>query len=173
MITVRLDICPMTLEDLPSIDRIQRDAYDEYFLEDLAVFADKLQRCPEGCWVCVTDVGPVGYMFSHPAQLSLPPALNQMIENGNSTDKDDCYFIHDVAVMRSHRGRRIGRRLVAQAFRIASTHGHAVVALVSVQGSRAYWQGLGFQPLLGPQETLNYIRQSYGDAACYMVQPVA
>ena len=169
---MRLEFLALTLKDLADVDRIQKDAYDDYIVEDLTVLADKLQRCPEGCWMCVADGTPVGYMFSHPARLTSPPELNKMLKDGNGT-ANDCYFIHDVAVMRSHRGLGIARRLVTNAFRVASTNGHTVVALVSVQGSRGYWQRLGFQPFLGPQETLNYIRQSYGDAACYMVQRIA
>jgi len=40
----------LAANDLDSVDRIQRAAYSPDFLEDTAVFADKLARYPAGCW---------------------------------------------------------------------------------------------------------------------------
>ena len=163
----------MARQDLADVDRIQRDAYAEDFVEAVTVFADKLQRYPEGCWMGVVDGISVGYMFSHPARLTSPPGLNKMLEDGDGKANHDCYFIHDVAVLRSHRGMGVARGLVAEAFRIAATSGHAVVALVSVQGSGGYWRQRGFKPFQESQEAVDYVKQSYGDAACYMVQRIA
>jgi GNAT superfamily N-acetyltransferase len=165
-----LNFIPMTREQLPDVDRIQKDAYPDYFLEDLAVLAAKRELCPKGCWMCVAGETPVGYMFSHPGRLSSPPGLNTMLDNSHAAADANCYFIHDVAVMSSHRGLGIARAFVEHAIRAAVMDGHTTVALVSVQGSRRYWERLGFRPVQGPEETLNYIRQSYGDAACYMVK---
>jgi len=165
-----LNFIPMTREDLPDVGRIQEDAYPDYFLEDLSVLAAKRELCPKGCWMCVVDETPVGYMFSHPGHLSSPPGLNTMLKNSHASAGVDCYFIHDVAVMSSHRGLGIARAFVERAIRAAMMDGHITVALVSVQGSRSYWERLGFRPVPGPEETLNYIRRSYGEAACYMVK---
>jgi GNAT superfamily N-acetyltransferase len=160
-----LNFLPMRREDLPDVGRIQEDAYRNYFLEDLALLAAKRELCPKGCWVCVAGEMPVGYMFSHPGHLSSPSGLNTMLKNSNSSTRADCYFIHDIAVISSHRGLGIGRAFVERAIRAAVMDGHFTVALVSVQGSRRYWEGLGFRPVPGPDEILSYIRQSYGAAA--------
>jgi GNAT superfamily N-acetyltransferase len=168
-----LEVLAMKLDHLVDVDRIQKQAYQEEFVEDLAVFADKLRRYPDGCALCVSDATAVGYLFSHPGRLASPPALNAMLADGDVSTQADCYFIHDVAVMPSHRGIGVARRLVAEAFRVASRHGHDAVALVSVQGSSGYWKRHGFQPVLGPQETLNHVRASYGAGACYMVRRIA
>ena len=118
--------------------------------------------------MCVEDGKPVGYMFSHPGRLTSPPLLNRMLNNG----KDDCYFIHDIAVIASHRGLGIAKRFLDYASECASAKRYTIVAGVSVQNTRDIWQGLGFEPLPGPEEALNYIRRSYGDAACYVVRRI-
>ena len=64
----------LTDRDFDTVDRIQRSAYGPDFLEDLAVFADKFARYPEGCWVAEVDGQVVGYLFSHPGHFSAPPA---------------------------------------------------------------------------------------------------
>jgi GNAT superfamily N-acetyltransferase len=170
--TVSLEVLAMKPEDLPDVDRIQTRAYDKAFVEDLAVFADRLRRYPEGCAMCVADREAVGYLFSHPGRLASPPALNRRLANDDGATNDDCYFIHDIAVLPSHRGIGVARRLIEHALRVALKRGLTLVTLVSVQGSRGYWERRGFQPVVGPEETLNHVRESYGDAACYMVQRI-
>ena len=64
----------LTDRDFDTVDRIQRSAYSPDFLEDLAVFADKFARYPDGCWVAEVDGQVVGYLFSHPGHFSAPPA---------------------------------------------------------------------------------------------------
>jgi hypothetical protein len=62
----------LTDRDFDTVDRIQRSAYSPDFLEDLAVFADKFARYPDGCWVAEVDGQVVGYLFSHPGHFSAP-----------------------------------------------------------------------------------------------------
>ncbi len=161
-----LSIRPMTAEDLPVVDRVQRDAYVKQFHEDVAVFASKLQDFPDGCWVCVIGGEVVGYMFSQPANLAKPPALN--VASAKGQEPDDCYFIHDVAVRRSYRERGIAKRLLERGLQVAEREGKDVVALISVQGSRGYWERFGFRELSEPRETVDKVRQSYGESAYYM-----
>jgi len=168
-----LELLAMKLDDLADVDRIQKQAYEAQFVEDMAVYADKLRRYPQGCSMCTADGIAVGYLVSHPGRLASPPALNTLLANVDLPADGDSYFIHDVAVMPSHRGLGVGGRLVAEALRIAAKHGHDVVALVSVQGSSSYWTRQGFQPVSGPPEALNHVRESYGDDARYMVRRTA
>src|SRR5918995_7429712 len=67
----------LTDRDFDTVDRIQRSAYSPDFLEDLAVFADKFTRYPDGCWVAEVDGQVVGYLFSHPGHFSAPPRPEQ------------------------------------------------------------------------------------------------
>lgn len=157
----------MVPEDLPEVDRVQRDAYVEEFHEDAAVFSDKLQRFPSGCWVCVIDNVVVAYMFSHPARISAPPGLNAVLGDGA---RPDCYFIHDVAVRESYRRLGLARQLLERGLEVARREGHEVVALISVQNSKGYWERFGFSVLDEPASAVEYVRQSYGESAHYMAR---
>jgi GNAT superfamily N-acetyltransferase len=165
-----LRFLPMTSKHLADVDHIQHDAYIDQFVEDLPVYAAKLHRCPEGCWICLSDEIAVAYMFSHPSRLDSPPLLNKALSNLEG--KDDCYFIHDVAVLRTHRRLGIAAGLVERALRVATKHGHKIVTLVSVQGSRGYWERLGFQLATGPTEALAHVEHSYGAESRYMIKQI-
>lgn len=163
----------MTVHDLAEVDRIQRDVYDLNLCETVAVLEDKIRYFPQGCWLCEADT-VVGYMISHPSSLSAPPALNTVFSP--NADKQDCYFIHDIAVQRSFWSKGVGTLLLEQAVRIALEHGFTTMALVSVQNAQRYWQRFGFQPITDLEEAMRSIRESYGAAACYMrrsVRPAA
>lgn len=158
----------MTISDLSAVDVVQRDAYREEFHEDPRVFADKLQEFPDGCWVCSIAGEMAGYMFSHPARLVAPPGLNALLDK--SMEPDDCYFIHDIAVLSTHRRRGVARTLLERGLQVAEQHAKDVVALISVQGSKEYWERFGFRVLSGPRDVLNYVQQSYGESAHYMAR---
>lgn len=156
----------MTVQDLAEVDRIQREVYDPRLLETVAVLEDKIRYFPQGCWLCEADQGVVGYMLSHPSSLAAPPALKTFFSPNAS--EPDCYFIHEITVQRSCWSKGVGTRLFAQALRIALEHGFPTMALVAVHNSQRYWQRFGFQPITDLAEALRSIRESYGDAACYM-----
>jgi predicted N-acetyltransferase YhbS len=163
-----LTIRPMTEEDLRAVDRVQRDSYVKQFYEDVSVFARKLEYFSYGCWVCVIDREVVGYMFSQTANRDNPPALN--VAPLEKQKPDNCYYIHDVAVLGSYRKRGVAQKLLEEGLRIAERRGYDVVALISVQGSKEYWERFGFRELSEPQETVNKVRQSYGQSAYYMAR---
>jgi N-acetylglutamate synthase-like GNAT family acetyltransferase len=156
----------MTRQDVAEVDRIQRDVYDPSLCETVAVLTDKIRYFPHGCWLCEADTVVVGYMISHPSSLSAPPALNTVFSP--NAEAHDCYFIHDIAVQRSCWSRGVGTLLLEQAVRIAMEHGFTTMALVAVQNAQRYWQRFGFQPITDGAEAMRSIRESYGDAACYM-----
>jgi GNAT superfamily N-acetyltransferase len=164
---MRLDFRAMTPEDQKSVNYIQKDAYQKRFLEKWRFLLDKLKWCPEGCWICTAHGKPVGYMFSHPACLISAPLLNQMLDHSKT---DDCYFIHDIARLDSHRGNKIGNRFLDYALKCAAKKGFAIIAGVAVQNTRKRWERLGFEPFTGPEKVLRYISEHYGDDACYMVR---
>lgn len=167
---MRPEFRAMTPEDSKSVDFIQNDAYEAKFREEWRFLLDKLLWCPEGCWMCIADGKPVGYMFSHPACLASPPLLNQMLDHSKA---DDCYFIHDIAVICSHRCSDIATNFLDYALKCAATKGYAIVAGVSVQNTRHIWEKLGFERFSGPEKVLSYVRGHYGDDACYVVRTVA
>ena len=119
------------------------------------------------------DGKSLAYMFSHPACLSAPPGLNTVIGQNAGSREFDCLFIHDVAVLASHRGRGIGSKFINLAINAALARGLSVIAGVSVQGSHRFLTPRHFQPVLGPEATLHFIRESYGPDAYYMVRYLA
>jgi hypothetical protein len=44
--------------------------------------------------------------------------------------------------------------------------------LVAVPNSQRYWQRFGFQPITDFADAIRSIRDSYGEAACYMSRSV-
>ena len=158
----------LTARDFDTVDRIQRSAYSPDFLEDLAVFADKFARYPDGCWVAEVDGQVVGYLFSHPGHFSAPPGLNKLLED--QAGPPDCYFIHDVAVHPAQRGIGVAQLLVAAAFAHAAARGFPGIALVAVQNSRGFWERRGFRLVSEAMPAVGAVRRSYGSQAHYMIR---
>jgi ribosomal protein S18 acetylase RimI-like enzyme len=164
---------PLMNDDLPQVERIQREAYPNYHKESLAVFADKLARYPTGCWAFLADGGEmVGYLFSHPGLLDDPPRLDELLPPpsvGPEAIEPDCYFIHDKSVLPTHRGLGAGKLLMAAALRHAAERGFTTLALVAVQNARPYWERIGFA-LVADGPGIEIVRKSYGPDARYMVK---
>lgn len=158
----------MAAGDLDAVDRIQRSAYSPDFLEDLAVFADKFARYPDGCWVAEVDAQVVGYLFSHPGYFSAPPGLNKLLQDQASTP--DCYFIHDVAVQPAQRGQGVAQLLLASALAHAAVRSFTGITLVAVQNSRGFWERGGFRLVPEAVPAVEVVRQSYGSQAHYMIR---
>lgn len=164
------NIRPLTSDDLGAVEHIQREAYPHYHKEALAVFAEKLARYPAGCWAYEIERNVVGYLFSHPCRLAKPPRLDELLED--RLDDPDCYFLHDKAVLPTHRGAGAGRQLLTAVFEHAANLGFTTIALVAVQNARPYWQRHGFR-LVAECEAVEAVRRSYGPEACYMIRDSA
>lgn len=161
-------IRPLTASDLAAIERIQRAAYPHYPCERIEVFADKLARYPTGCWAYETSGTVGGYLFSHPTLLVAPPKFDALLDD--LPPEPDAYFIHDKSVVPELRGRGAGRQLLDAAIAHAAALHLAVIALVSVQGSRGYWERFGFAAVAETDPTLAAIRRTYGPQAHYMLR---
>lgn len=159
---------PMLQADLPSVvalaDRIHPD-----YPEDPAVLAEKLHLFPHGC-LALEERGTarvIGYCFSHPWTRGAPPRLNTALHALPATPTT--YFVHDLAVDPDWRKRRlaaaVGPLLEDASRRARLSH----LSLVSVHGTTAFWQRLGFVETRDPalQEA---VRASYGDEARHMEQ---
>ncbi|MET1537615.1 GNAT family N-acetyltransferase, partial [Burkholderia sola] len=87
-------------------------------------------------------------------------------------EQADTLYLHDMAVHPDAAGQGLARALLAPLWDRARAEGLRHTALVSVQGSRGYWERHGYavQALASPlqQQRLD----SYGDGARYMVRPL-
>ncbi len=133
---------PLAPSDLPEVLRVQRSAYHEVFHEPSETFAKKLSLFPPGARGCFDESGLVAYLFCHPwVAGEIVPLSAESLE---LPERPTCLYIHDLAVARDHRGRGLAARLAGEAFEIAIALRLPACALVSVQGSETFWEGLGF-----------------------------
>lgn len=156
---------PMSLTDQAMVMVIQADAYEPQFHEKWEVLLDKLRLYPAGCWICTIGNETAGYLFSHPSLFDSPPALNIDLET--LPDRPDCYYIHDLAIRKSHQRCGIGRIFCSKALELARDVGFPQMALIAVAGSGAFWSTQDFRQAEVSAEIANKLR-TYGESAIYM-----
>jgi GNAT superfamily N-acetyltransferase len=106
-------------------------------------FRARLNLFRAGCWACVNKSNEVvGYMFSHPYLKGHIVPLN--CEDFQLPAHPDCYYIHDIAVLKEYRGRGIAKRFLEIAIRVALACGFDEIRGVSVLGTHTYWHKHGF-----------------------------
>ncbi|WP_244496035.1 GNAT family N-acetyltransferase [Ensifer sp. Root31] len=157
-----------SLPDLVSVSEIQLVVH-EAFPEDDHVLADRLELSPEGCFML--EVGGVtqGYVLSHPWIRRAPPALNAVL--GEIPETADTWYIHDLALLPETRGSGAGGNVVPLLADIARSDGYHSMSLVSVNGSRGFWERQGFSVRM--DERLASKLASYGEDALYMERLLA
>jgi GNAT superfamily N-acetyltransferase len=106
-------------------------------------FRARLRLFEEGCWACANDKNEVvGYMFSHPYLKGRIVPLN--CKDFKLPPHPDCYYIHDIAVLKEYRGRGIAKRLLDIAIEVAMKYNFDEIRGVSVLGTHTYWHKHGF-----------------------------
>lgn len=78
-------------------------------------------------------------------------------------------YLHDMSVLPAHAGRGIASHLLRLLLAEARAKGLARAALVSVQGSQAYWERQGFRVAEVTDAEQRRNLESYGEGAVYMV----
>ena len=68
----------MTPDDLAGVMTLTARAHPDY-MEDLAVFEERLKLAPDGCFSLVRDKEVLGYLISHPWQGLVSPPLNTLL----------------------------------------------------------------------------------------------
>lgn len=152
-----------SLPDLFSVSEIQL-AVHEAFPEDDEVLADRLELSPAGCFML--EVGDVaqGYVLSHPWVQGSPPSLNTRL--GALPAAADTWYIHDLALLPKTRGTGAGGNIVPRLADIARRENYRSMSLVSVNGSRGFWERQGFSARM--DGALMRKLSSYGEDAVYM-----
>jgi GNAT superfamily N-acetyltransferase len=158
----------MTPGDLPQV-QILADTIHVGHPEDFHVLAERQRLYPQGCLMLTEDEQAIGYALTHPWSLGEPPPLNGLL--GELPAAPTTYYIHDVALRPEARGKgyavQAADRLVAH----ARAAGFDNLSLVAVNGSRAFWERVGFRAmaLTGLAAKL----ASYGPDAVLMVHDLA
>jgi GNAT superfamily N-acetyltransferase len=156
-----MEIRQLTKEDLPQVLVVQKDSYPPPLLESEDCFARKLALSPDSCLGVFEHHQLIGYLFTHPWISGEVVSLNDTTTWVPHTA--NCIYIHDLAVLRSHRKHGIGHLLVKRILQMAGSRNHQSLALVAVNRSEAFWERYGFRR----HSTITY---GEGITATYMVR---
>ena len=169
-------IRPMIASDLSAIEVIQAEAYAGYFLESADVIAQRFNISPTTAWVAEREGDVCAYLVGYWSRVGKINPLNAAfahVENAN------CLYLHDLALLKATQGFGVGRKLIEAATDYALQQTAGAIALLSVQNSKAFWQGFGFSEFfdLDVQQKENLATYLDGnvdsnDAAFYMVKPL-
>ncbi len=160
-------------QHLPGLLAVQRACYGGDLVEGLEVFARRLTS-PANCSLVIEVSGEVlAYLAAYRTLHGKVTALHGHFEPVAGPLAADTLYLHDLAVLPQQAGRGLAQALLASLWTQAAARGLRYTALVSVQGSQAYWerQGYAVQPL---EEALQRTQlASYGASAVYMARCLA
>jgi ribosomal protein S18 acetylase RimI-like enzyme len=165
---------PMLDADLPAVLAVQAACYPPAMQEAFDVVLARLRAAPETCLVASDGEGegagvgdPVcAYVFAYASRLGAVTPLGA----GFAPAPDaDTLYIHDLAVAPHALGRGLARRLATELAALGLARGLPHAALVAVQDSRRFWEGLGFAAHPpGPRDAAALA--SYPGGALYMAR---
>ena len=154
------------VDDVDALLRIQEHCYGADFAEPREVFVRRLRTAGHCSWAAEQGGELVAYLAAY---WSRPGSITPL--NGDFAEYDDAsvLYLHDMAVSSAATGHGLARRMVDAAKTQARQRGIERTALVSVQGSQAYWERQGYVvsnvKIAAQQQHLT----SYGVGALYMV----
>lgn len=156
----------MRADDVEAVASVAAGAFPDHF-EDRACFEERLALFPEGCFVLASTEAAKGYLIAYPWRLGEIPPLNCQL--GRLPAMREALYLHDLALDPTLRGRGHVRPIIEHLIEVARASGARRIALVSVNDSAAFWQGMGFEPRLGDPAIAQKL-EGYGDGATYMVR---
>ena len=108
----------------------------------------------------------LGYALSHPWRFGELPRLNSLL--GGIPQDASTYYIHDLALLPEARGARAAGELVGSFGALARSLCFRSMSLVAVNGSRCFWERMGFEVVESPE--LSAKLGSYEESAVLMVK---
>jgi GNAT superfamily N-acetyltransferase len=155
-------ILPLTNDHLAAVSAIQTASYPAQSREDMETLQYHWNAFPEFCLLGLHQGVSVGYLIAHPWPPRLPPPLNALsyqLPPGATS-----LFIHDLALLPAARGTGLATSLVETLLTRAKLAGLPLASLVSVQGTRGFWERFGFQPVTSlPPDYFDAFRRYYQD----------
>ena len=153
----------LTPADAAALLRVQAACYGLQLLESAALYARRLASPAQCCLGARDEDGALlAYLAAY---WSVQGAVTPLHGDFKLHAGADTLYLHDMAVLPTHAGRRLAQALLAAVWRAAATRGVRQAALVSVQGTAAFWRRHGFE-LAQAQPDLS----SYGAGALYMTR---
>jgi GNAT superfamily N-acetyltransferase len=159
----------MRRRDLAAVSDLAGRIHIDY-PEQPQVFEEKLQLFPHGCFTLQgADTSLVGYCFSHPWTRGLPPSLDRLL--GQLPPRPDTYFIHDLAVDQTFRGKGGAALLLPVIATVTRLYRLEHMTLIAVNKSEGFWRRAGFVATADP-ELQRAVRSKYSDEVIHMEMPL-
>jgi GNAT superfamily N-acetyltransferase len=149
----------MTSSDLVEVNDIAGRVHVDH-PEDAAVFAERLELYPAGCFSLRHTDKLVGYVISHPWHRQSPPPLNTLLLQ--MPVAASTYYIHDIALLPEARGSGMASVIVPALVDAAKSQSLPSLSLVAVNQSVVFWERHKFRVLVDGQ--LDEKLRSYEDA---------
>lgn len=152
--------------DIDGVVQVAAACFPDHF-ERRTCFEERLALYLGGCFVLARGDAVKGYLIAYPWPFGAIPPLDTLL--GALPNAREAFYLHDLALHPEARGAGHARPAVeclADALRAA---GATRIALVSVNDSLAFWQGMGFAPVAA-DDALSAKLLSYGEGARYMVR---
>ena len=164
--SIQIQLRPLGVADVDAVLQIQTQCYGAGFVEPREVFARRLQVAGQCSWAAVQGEQVLAYLAAY---WSRPGAVTPL--NGEFADYADAsvLYLHDMAVSPAAVGRGLASRMVDAAKATARQRGIMRTALVSVQGSQAYWERQGYAIEIVKNAAQQQHLATYGPDALYMV----
>ena len=164
--SIQIQLRPLGVADVDAVLQIQTQCYGAGFVEPRDVFARRLQVAGQCSWAAVQGDEVLAYLAAY---WSRPGAVTPL--NGEFADYADAsvLYLHDMAVSPTAAGQGLARRMVDAAKTMARQRGVMRTALVSVQGSQAYWERQGYAVEIVKNAMHRQHLATYGPDALYMV----
>ena len=163
---LQIALRPLGVADVDAVLCIQAQCYGTGFVEPREVFARRLAGAGHCSWAAVRGDEVLAYLAAY---WSRPGAVTPL--NGDFAQYTDVsvLYLHDMAVSEAAAGQGLARRMVQALKAQARARGVQRTALVSVQGSRLYWERQGYVVESVTNAAQQQHLASYGEGALYMV----
>jgi len=141
---------------------VQADAYDSIIPESLATLRSKWAHSPRTCFAFEDSQEITAYLLAHAWDSLEPPKLYKPLPTSTG---GNILFLHDLAIMKTHAGEGIGKKMVEHLLTQALASDFTKIVLVSVQQSSAFWSKFGFT---SQEQSLS--NENYGAGAIVMIK---
>jgi ribosomal protein S18 acetylase RimI-like enzyme len=149
----------LNIGEIGLVQKIQKNSYKDEYLEKSHTFTRMITIYPQGCLGVSVENNFAAYIFFHPYHENEVKPLNFTLV---LSEKEDCMYLHDLAVHRDYRGMGLTGILMERFDKETLLEGFHVQCLVAVQNSQEFWRKYGFKT--------EFIIENYGDTQAYYMK---
>ena len=152
-------------DDLDAVLAVQAACYPPVMQEAGEVVRSRIRAAGASSFVAECAGELVAYVFAYRSSQGAVTPLDAQFE---VNEAGDAMYIHDLSVSPAAAGQGLARQLVERLQALAREQGLACCALVSVQDSQRFWEGMGFRASACADEPARLALASYPPVALYM-----